>query len=196
MKTNKQILLAAALVLLASFGSAMAQGRMTQKGMTPPEPIGSVVQVNAIEVSDGTFGWNQAKDETMFGYSFLGRTTGAYPGSFTLSMNCTPAIPVPGKAGDISGGTWMLPVYMTEIRTGYAGSLYGTIAKGTMTWDAKGTSATIYIVLNVDGGTQVYDGTTGFATFTGTLLVDEKTEKTTLTGTLMFNTISPLPPME
>ena len=194
MKTNKQILLAAAFVLLASFGTAMAQGRMNQSAAVklPPEPIGSVVKVNAIEVSDGIAGWGLNKEETVFGYSFMGRTTGAFPGSVTLSMNCTPAIPIRGKASDISGGSWTLPVYMTEIRTGYAGSLYGTIAKGTMTWDAKGTSATIYIVLNVDGGTQVYDGTTGFASFAGTLLVDEKTEKTTLTGDMVFNTISPI----
>jgi hypothetical protein len=194
MNTRKNILLAVAFVLLASFGTAMAQGGLNQGAVVklPPEPIGSVVKVNAIEVTDGTMGYDgQTKEETAFGYSFLGRTTGAFPGSFTLSMNCTPAKAIAEGKSELTGGSWTLPVYMTGIKsTGYAGALYGTIAKGTMIWDAKGTSATIYIVLNVDGGTQAWDGVGGYATFAGTLLVDEKTEKTTLSGDMVFNIIS------
>lgn len=191
MKTSKHILLALAFVLLASFGTAMAQRKMDQKGTAlqlPPEPIGSVVKVNAIEVTDGTLGYDsQTKEETAFGYSFLGRTSGAFPGSFTLSMNCAPATAIPGKTSAMTGGSWTLPIYMTEVRGGYAGSLYGTIEKGTMAWDAKGTSATVYIVLNIGGGTQSWEGAGGFATFAGTLFVDEKTEETTLSGDLIFN---------
>jgi hypothetical protein len=196
MNTRKHTLLAVAFVLLASLGTAMAQ-RMDQQGSAlqlPPEPIGSVVKVNAIEVTDGTMGYDgQTKEETAFGYSFLGRTTGAFPGSFTLSMNCAPAKAIAEGKSELRGGSWTLPVYLTEVRGGYAGSLYGTIEKGSMTWDAKGTSATIYMVLNVGGGTQAWAGVGGYATFVGTLTVDEKTETTTLSGDMVFNTISAPP---
>jgi len=195
MKTSKHLLFAAAFVLLAGlcFG-AMAQGKMDPQGSAlrlPPEPI-LIVKVNAIEVADGVIGLDtQTKKETAFGYSFLGRTTGSLPGSLTLSMNCTPATPIPGVTTELTGGAWTLPVYMTGIKgTGYAGSLYGTIAKGTMNWDKTGTGANVYMVLNVDGGTQSWDGVQGYATFVGTLLVDEKTQKTMLSGDLVFNIIS------
>jgi len=195
MKTSKHLLFAAAFVLLAGlcFG-AMAQGKMDPQGSAlrlPPEPI-LIVKVNAIEVADGVIGLdNQTKKETAFGYSFLGRTTGSLPGSLTLSMNCTPATPIPGVTTELTGGAWTLPVYMTGIKgTGYAGSLYGTIANGKMNWDKTGTNADIYFVLNVDGGTQSWDGVQGYATFVGTLLVDEKTQKTMLSGDLVFNIIS------
>jgi len=191
MNTRKHILLAVAFVLLASFGTAMAQRKTGTALQVPPEPIGSVVKVNAIEVTDGTMGYDaQTKEETAFGYSFLGRTTGAFPGSLTLSMNCAPANAVPDGKSAMTGGSWTLPIYMNELRGGYAGSLYGTIAKGTMNWDAKGTSATMYMVLNVGGGTQAWNGVSGFATFSGTLSVDEKTETTTLTGDMVFSLIN------
>jgi hypothetical protein len=197
MKTDRLFLLAAAFVLLASLGAGvMAQGKMDPKGSAfrlPPEPILPIVKVNAIEITDGTIGLdNQTKRETAFGYSFLGRTTGSLPGSFTVFMNCTPATPIPGGTSELTGGAWTLPVYMTSIEGGaaYAGSLYGTIAKGTMNWDKTGTNGDVYFVLNVDGGTQSWDGVEGYATFVGTLLVDEKTQKTMLSGDLVFNIIS------
>lgn len=194
MKTSKHFLLAVAFVLLAGLGAGtMAQGEMDSAFRLPPEPEQPNVKVNAIEVSDGIIGTdNLTKKETAFGYSFLGRTTGSLPGSFTLSMNCAPAIQLPGETSEVSGGSWTLPVYMTEVRGGYAGSLYGTIAQGTMDWDKTGTSANVYIVLNVDGGTQSWDGVSGFATFVGTVFIDEKTQKTTLSGDLVFTIISPV----
>jgi hypothetical protein len=196
MKTSKLFIFAAAFALVAVLSvSAMAQRTMRQEGSAfrlPPEPINPVVKVSAIEVTDGTVGMDaRSKTETMFGYSFLGRTTGSLPGSFTLSMNCAPAIAVPEGTTELTGGSWTLPVYMLGLKsTGYAGSLYGTISKGEMNWDKTGTNAYVYIVLNVDGGTQNYDGVSGYATFAGTLFVDEKTQKTTLTGDMVFNTIS------
>ena len=193
MKTSKHFLLAVAFVLLAGLGAgAMAQDKMDPTGLAfrlPPEPILTTVKVNAIEVTDGTIGYDsQTRQETAFGYSFLGQTTGALTGSFTLSMNCTPSTPIPGNASELTGGAWTLPVYLTGIKmgAGYAGSLYGTIAKGTMDWDKTGTNAQVYFVLSVDGGTQNWDGVEGFATFTGTLFVDEKTQKTMLSGELVF----------
>lgn len=197
MKRNKLFLLAAAFVLLASLGAgAMAQDTMSPKGSLlwlPPEPILPIVKVNAIEITDGTIGLdNQTKKETAFGYSFLGQTTGSLRGSFTLSINCTPATPIPGDTSELTGGAWTLPVYMTSIKggAGYAGSLYGTIANGKMNWDKTGTNGDVYFVLDVDGGTQSWDGVQGYATFVGTLFVDEKTQKTMLSGDLVFNIIS------
>jgi hypothetical protein len=198
MKTRKYFLLVAAFVLLVSLvATAMAQGKMDPKGSAirlPPEPIQPIVSVSAIEITDGTVGMDIKGTETAFGYSFLGQTTGSLPGSFTLSMNCAPAKPVPGVTSELTGGSWTLPVYMTSIKggTSYAGSLYGTIAKGTMTWDKTGTNATVYIVLDVKG-TQTWEGVGGYASFAGTLYVDEKTQKTLLDGTLVFSLISALP---
>lgn len=202
MKTGKLFLLAAAFVLLAGLSAAaLAQGKMESAAFLPPEPVVAVSKVNAIKVTDGTLGYDgETKEETAFGFSFLGRTTGAFPGSFTLSMNCTPPPRPPvdkgGIAGatGITGGLWTLPVYVTGIRsTGYAGSLFGTVAKGTMYWDKTGTIAEVYIALNVDGGTQSWEGVRGYATFSGTLFVDEKTQKTMLSGDLVFNAISVSP---
>ena len=196
MKTSKYLLLVAALVLLVGLvGSAMAQGKTDSKGTSyrlPPEPIQSAVSVSAIEITDGMLGVDSTTGkETAFGYSFLGQATGSLPGSFTLSMNCAPAKPIPGDVSELSGGSWTLPVYMTSIKggTSYAGSLYGTIAKGTMSWDKTGTNATVYIVLDVKG-TQTWEGASGYASFVGNLYVDEKTQKTMLDGTLVFSIVN------
>lgn len=189
MNTSKHLLLVAAFVLLASLGSAMAQGKMDRKGaaIMPPEPIQPTVHVNAIEVTDGNIGYDIEKRETMFGYSFLGRTSGSFPGSFTLSMNCTPAIPIPSDSTQLTGGAWTLPVYKASFNgASYAGSLYGSIVNGKMNWDKTGTSADVYFDLNIEGGTQSWERVQGSATFVGFLSFDEKTQKTTLTGDLVF----------
>lgn len=190
MRTSKLLIFAAAFALVAVLSmSAMAQTTMDQEGFRmPPEPIVPSVHLDAIEVTDGVVGFDsQTKLETAFGYSFLGRTTGSMPGSFTLSMNCAPAIPMPGETTEMTGGSWTLPVYIKEAKGGYAGSLYGNIAKGSMNWDKTGTSANVYLVLNVNGGTQTWDGAQGYATFVGTLLVNEKTQETSLSGDLVFS---------
>lgn len=196
MKTSKYFLLVAALVLLVSLvGTALGQGKLDPKGSAfrlPPEPIQPIVSVTAIEITDGIVGMDSTTGkETAFGYSFLGQTTGSLPGSFTLSMNCAPAIAVPGSTSELTGGSWTLPVYMTTIKggTSYAGSLYGTISKGTMSWDKTGTNATVYMVLDVKG-TQTWEGAGGYASFAGTLYVDEKTQETRLDGTLVFTIIN------
>ncbi|MCU1266485.1 MAG: hypothetical protein JWM21_2803 [Acidobacteria bacterium] len=191
MKTSKQILLTTAFVLLAGLGSVMAQRVATIR--LPPEPIVPITHLNAIEISDGIAGVDDAtKTETLFGYSFLGRTTGAFPGSFSLSMNCSPVIPVPGFRTELTGGAWTLPVYTTTLKgaAGYAGALYGTVGKGSMDWDKTGTKATVFLLLNVSGGTQTWEGSQGYATFSGILFFDEKTQKTSLSGDVVFNIIS------
>jgi hypothetical protein len=197
MKTSKYFLLVAALVLLVGLvGTAMAQGKMDAKGSAdrlPPEPIQPIVSVSSIEVTDGIVGVDSTTGkETAFGYSFMGQTTGSLPGTLTLSMNCAPAIPIPGDVSELSGGSWTLPVYMTSVKGTYAGSLYGTIAKGTMSWDKTGTNATVYFVLNVSG-TKAWEGVGGYASFAGNLYVDEKTQKTKLDGTLVFTLINAVP---
>jgi hypothetical protein len=184
-------------VLVGFVGTAMAQGKMDSKGTAyrlPPQPIQPIVSVSAIEITDGTVGMDIKGTETAFGYSFMGQTTGSLPGTFTLSMNCAPALPIPGYTSEVSGGSWTLPVYMTSIKGGttYAGSLYGTIDKGTMSWDKTGRNATVYILLNVNG-TQTWEGVGGYASFAGTLYVDEKTQETMLDGTLVFTLINPIP---
>ena len=199
MKTRNYVLWVAAFVLLVSLvASAMAQGKLDQKGSAirlPPEPIQPIVSVSAIEITDGTVGMDsRTGKETAFGYSFLGQTTGSLPGSFTLSMDCAPALPIPGGTSELTGGSWTLPVYMTSIKggTAYAGSLYGTIAKGEMSWDKTGRNATVYIVLDVHG-TQSWEGVGGYASFAGTLYVDEKTQETRLDGNLVFTINNPIP---
>ena len=199
MKTRNYVLLVAAFVLLVSLvATAMAQGKLDQKGSAirlPPEPIQPIVSVSAIEITDGMVGVDSTTGkETAFGYSFLGQTTGSLPGSFTMSMNCAPALPIPGGTSELTGGSWTLPVYMTSIKggTAYAGSLYGTIAKGEMSWDKTGRNATVYIVLDVHG-TQSWEGVGGYASFAGNLYVDEKSQETMLDGTLVFTLISALP---
>jgi hypothetical protein len=207
MKTTKHFLLAAVFALVSALGAGVtAQGQVNQAFQLPPEPIDPVTQVTAIEVSDGTIGYPEGtKQQTAFGYSFLGQTTGAFPGSFTISMDCSPPpgllygdndgigiIPIEPPNSSLTGGSWTLPVYFTNIKGGsnYAGSLYGTIAKGVMSWDKTGTNGTFYMVLNINGGTQTWEAVAGYVTFTGTLFVDEKTQKTMISGDLVFSIIS------
>ncbi|HEY8187602.1 MAG TPA: hypothetical protein VIF64_16135 [Pyrinomonadaceae bacterium] len=200
MKTWKHFLLAAVFVLVSGLGAGvMAQIEME----VPPDAIEPITKLNAIEITDGTIGYESQtrQQKTSFGYGFLGQTTGAFPGSFTLSMNCTPP-PQPLDGGsevggisisttELTGGAWTLPVYNNgKYGAFYAGSLYGTVVTGTMTWDNTQTNATVYIVLRVDGGTQTWESVGGFATFAGTLSFDEKTQKKVLSGDLMFNIIS------
>ena len=121
MKTSKHFQLLAALVLLVGLiGTAMAQGKADSTGTSfrlPPQPIQPVVSVSAIEITDGMVGVDSTTGmETAFGYSFLGQATGSLPGSFTLSMNCAPAEPIPGEVSELSGGSWTLPVYLTSIK--------------------------------------------------------------------------------
>jgi hypothetical protein len=196
MKTSKYFLFVAAFVVVIGLSlGAMAQKRLdvTKSTIGLPSPTVPTVNIIAIEVSDGTLGLDSRDNtETTFGYSFLGRASGSLSGSFTLSMNCAPAIPVPGDTTQLTGGSWTLPVYMGTMKGGgYAGSLYGTVAKGSMNWDQLGTTADVHILLNVDGGTQTWDGEQGYATFEGTLSVDPQTGKANLTGDAVFSIFNP-----
>lgn len=201
MNTSKHFLLAATFVMLTGlYAGAVAQSK-TSAFQLPPEPYSDVIKVNAIRISEGTTGYDgQTHQESKFGYSFLGRTSGSLPGSFTLFMNYAPAIPLPrdsgaiptpGDSSTLTGGAWALPVYGAFTKLGgdgYAGSVYGSVAGGKMSWDKAGTSAEVYIILNVDGGTKSWDRVKGLATFVGTLSTDEK-GATILNGDLSLEII-------
>lgn len=179
------------MLLIGLCAGAMAQGKVDSKGSAfqlPPDPILPFVKVTAVEITDGTVGIDiDTKKETLFGYGFMGQTIGSLPGMLTLAMNCSPVIPIPGEVTLAKGGTWTLPVYLPSLRgSNYAGTLYGTVAKGTLNWNKAGDTADVYIVLNVDGGSEAWDGVHGYATFTGTSFVDALTKKTTLKGELVF----------
>ena len=189
MNTSKRIMIAAAFVLLAGlFASAAAQGAADLQADTiGPMPLETTVTMtlNSIEVSDGVVGLDPKFGETMFGYSFLGQTSGELPGSLMFSMNCVPAVFAPGQSNEITGGAWTLPVYMRPFRglsNVYMGSLYGTLVSGQMVWGKDG-NAEVYLSFNLDGGTQTWETATGHGTFKGTLMVDEK-GTTTLSGEL------------
>lgn len=203
MNTSKRLMIIAAFILIAGLAaSAGAQRRsaLQVKDIAPPQPIDQTVtmKLNAIEVSDGVVGFTPGfvgpgepgdrfpkQIESIFGYAFLGRTSGDLPGSFMFSMNCTPAVFTPGESNEITGGMWTLPVYARPFKgldTVYMGSLYGKPVSGKMGWDKEG-NAEVYVNLTIEGGTQNWAGVKGYGTFEGTMTTSGK-GGTTLTGVL------------
>ena len=185
----KRLLITAAFILVAGLGAGTAaQSKINlQDGIAPPIPFETTIsmELNAIEVTDGLVALDPKRGDTMFGYGFLGRTSSELPGSFMLSMNCFPAVFLPGEGNEITGGMWTLPVYMSPpkgFNTVYMGSFYGTVGGGKMGWDKEG-NATVFMTFNVDGGTQTWNGVTGSGFFEGTLTETGK-GPATLTGKL------------
>ena len=186
---TKRLFITAAFILVVGLGTSVTAQRKTslQAGITPPQPVDTTVtlELNSVEVTDGTIAFDPKRGDSMFGYGFLGRTSGDLPGSFMFSMNCFPSFFAPGGTNEITGGMWTLPVYMTPFKglnTTYMGSLYGTLVNGSMDWDKTGT-AQVFFAFNVDGGTQNWAGVKGYGTFKGTLSENEKTG-TTMSGWL------------
>lgn len=202
---TKRLLMTAAFILVVGLGASATAQRKTslQDFIIPPQPIETSVtmELNSVEVTDGSVALDPKRGDTMFGYGFLGRTSGDLPGSFMFSMNCFPSFFAPGESNEITGGMWTLPVYMRPFKglnTTYMGSLFGTLVKGSMDWDktvdcsTSGLctgSALVYFELNVTGGTQNWAGATGYGTFKGTLTQNEKTG-TTLNGWLTISYVS------
>ncbi len=177
---TKHFMIIAALILVAGLGANAAAQRKTnlEGSVNGPISVDTTVtlKLHAVEVTDGLIGVDPNKGETMFGYGFLGRTSGDLPGSFTFSMNCFPAVFVPGEANEITGGMWTFPVYMRPSKdedTVYMGSFYGSLVDGKMRWDKVG-NAEVHLVFNVDGSTQTWDSVTGYGFFEGTMTQDEK----------------------
>jgi hypothetical protein len=211
MKTIKCLMLtiAIAIALIAIGGTdAMAQGSFGQQTsavgpiLSPVEPI--TIKIRSIEISGGTIGFDKGQppsspmlesairlpleppQQVLFGYSFLGRSSGELPGSFMLSMNCRPAIFEPGGSNELVGGTFTLPVYLEKATRGsnYQGALYGQVTGGKMSWDKTGTLATVEMNFTVDGGTQNLSDRRGEGVFQGILTEGEK--GSTLDGELMI----------
>jgi len=181
-------MITAAFILLAGLcASATAQRKtnliMSGDGIPVPQQE-YFLKVNAIEASEGTVAVDYKFGESLFGYSFLGRTTGDLAGSLMLSMNCSPAAFVPGGMNEMIGGSWTFPVYASDKSTRdiYLGSLYGTIKTGKMAWDKSGTIAEMSVILVFENGTKTWEGRRGYAEFLGTL--DDSGKFETLTGVL------------
>ena len=147
---------------------------------------GTAVSFKGLEISGGYEEPGEA-----YGWMCYAKTTGAFPGSFTMSMNYL-GTKEPGTSSSISGGSWTLPVYTTSkfSRFGpiplesYQGVLFGTVEAGAVTWGKDG-NATMELKLTVKGGTQGFVGYSGDAVLYGTLAYSEKGAP--WTGTIYFN---------
>ena len=165
MKQTKRLGFAIALTFIAGlFWSTQAQ------------VVTKATKVQSIEISTGT----ESPDRgVVHGTSFLGKTTGTFPGSFFISMDYS------GKSmttNIITIGSWSLPVYRANQ---YQGAIYGRVVDGTMEWNADKTIATVNIALSVEGGTQTFSRSIGKGSFVGTLNRTPR-GKPTLNGSLIF----------
>jgi hypothetical protein len=191
MKPIKHLILALSIALSAGLcTSAGAQVRKdTQQSAVVALDANTIsLKLRSIEIAGGTTGFDYGASsaevvlpplqprQILFGYSFLGRTVGDLPGSFALSMNCTPATFEPGGSNELVGGTWSLPVYVTGrlFGTTYVGALYGHVTGGKMVWDKTGATSTVDMNFTVDGGTQKLINSTGEGSFQGVLTESEK----------------------
>lgn len=161
-----------------------AQGLDAERGPMARE---ARVSVDAIQVNQGErFIDPSSQRDTTFGLGFLGRTAGDLPGSVTFALNVTNSPETRSNTSAITGGPWTLPVYMTEVRGGFAGSLFGTISDGVIVWDRINNTAQVSMTLKVEGGTVAWEGATGSASFDGTLVPEDKSSRYRLRGKLSF----------
>ena len=176
MKRTKHLAFAIALTFIAGLiWSAQAQVPLRIRTAT----------VQGIEISPGIEG-----TEGLYGTSYVGRTTGQWPGSFFVSLNYARSGAPIGISppeyislfDNIAGGTWSMPIYNTL----YRGAIYGQVYSGTIEWnDFSKSTATVNLELIIDGGTKNFAGVSGKGTFSGTLnrITNGKPE---LNGTLRF----------
>ncbi len=197
MKTSKYFWLAVVCLLLAGLaGNAQAQKATTlyPTGVEGQAGPSGMVTVNALQINEGELGFHyRMQTDTTFGLSFFGQTSGDFPGTLTMSLNVTTGgvgTAVNGKSSNlITGGTWTLPVYRTDVRGGFVGSLYGTIEQGEIVPTANPDKSEVSVSLNIQGGTLAYQGATGTATFNGTLTLDGR-GGSELEGTLVLNPVN------
>jgi hypothetical protein len=186
MRARKYFWLAVICLLMTGAGAdTMAQDTQDVNPDGVPTARQTSVSVDAIQVSDGERLIDpNSQRETTFGLGFLGRTTGDLPGSVTFALNVTNSPETRNNVSAITGGPWTLPVYMTEVRGGFAGSIFGTISDGVIIWDRTNNTAQVSMTLKVEGGTLAWDGATGSATFDGTLVPEDKSSRYRLRGKL------------
>jgi hypothetical protein len=191
MRKSKYFWLAMVCLLLAGLAdNAQAQraAALYPQGQVGPS---GMVTVNALQISEGELAFHyRMQSDTMFGLSFLGQTSGDFPGTLTLSLNATTGSVGTGNGKSsnlITGGSWTLPVYRTDVRGGFVGSIYGTISQGEIVPTANPDKREVSMTLNIQGGTLAYQGAAGTATFTGTLTVDPRGNGGELEGTLVLN---------
>lgn len=192
MKKSKYVGLAVVCLLLAGLsGSVQAQRQMATypQGQVGP---GGIATVNALQINQGELGFHyRSQADNMFGLSFLGQTFGDFPGTLTVSINVTTGGVGTGNGKSsnlITGGSWTLPVYRTEVRGGFVGSIYGTIAQGDIIPTANPNKSNVSMTFNIVGGTLAYQGASGTATFNGTLTLDGR-GGSELEGTVVFNPV-------
>lgn len=172
MKIKFMALTVALLITLVLSGAVKAQS-------------GTAVSFKGLEISTGYEEPGEA-----YGWMCYAKTTGAFPGSFTVSMDYL-GTKAPGTSSSISGGSWTLPVYTTSKFSklgpipleSYQGVLFGTVEGGAITWGKDG-NATMELKLIVQGGTQAFAGYSGGAVLYGTLAYSEKGAP--WTGTIYF----------
>src|ERR1043166_59512 len=171
MKTKLMALTIVLLTTLVMSGSVQAQK-------------GSSVSFKGVEIAAGHDEAGEA-----YGWMCYAKTTGAFPGNFTLTMDYA-GIKEPGTESKIIGGSWTLPIYATSKYSlrptpldAYQGVIFGNVESGIITWDKLGTK--MELQLNVNGGTQGFSDYRGTAFLYGTLSYDEKGNET-WDGTIYF----------
>ncbi len=98
-----------------------------------------------------------------------------------------------GATNSVTGGAWTLPVYgptvfpgLKPIRIdGYRGLVFGTVEAGVVTWDKRGTFASVELKMLINGGTQEMANLRGTAVLLGTVTYDEKGAGT-FSGSMYF----------
>lgn len=194
MRTIKYSWLAVVCLLLVSLGGGgQAQKRAASDlgAVEGQSGLQGVATTNALEVTQGELAFHyRTQSDTNFGHTFLGQTFGDFPGTLTLSMNVMSAtqngLSAAGVKESVTGGTWTLAVYRTEVRGGFVGSIYGTVSQGQIIPTSNPDKSEVFMTLDVHGGTLAYQGVTGTATFVGTLTVDGRSHGNELEGSLTF----------
>lgn len=188
MRGRKYFWLAVICLLMTVAGAdTMAQDARELNAEPVPTAREARVSVDAIQVSQGERLVDPSSQrDTTFGLGFLGRTAGDLPGSVTFVLNVTNSPETRNNVSAVTGGPWTLPVYMTEVRGGFAGSLFGTISDGVIVWDRANNTAQVSMTLKVEGGTVAFAGATGSAVFDGTLVPEDKSSGYRLQGKLSF----------
>jgi len=145
------------------------------------------VSFKGVEISAG-----QPEPGEAYGWMCYARTTGDLPGNLTVSMNYE-GTKTPGANNSVTGGAWTLPVYAPAMFSsarpiridGYQGLVFGSVEVGVVTWDKRGTFATVELKMLINGGTQEMAHLRGTAVLLGTVTYDEKGTGT-FSGSIYF----------